>query len=72
MLDIKRSRWNLKPPLKKIATPMTNVNKTKTRKMDLFSRLWMRAIQIKNGKGEGMIFFETRIYQGHGIFETLT
>ena len=33
------------------------VNKTKTRKMDLFSRLWMRAIQIKNGKGEGMIFF---------------
>ena len=44
-------------PLEKIATPMTNVNKTKTRKMDLFSRLWMRAIQIKNGKGEGMIFF---------------
>ena len=59
-------------PLEKIATPMTNVNKTKTRKMNLFSRLWMRAIQIKNGKGEGMIFFETRIYQGHGIFETLT
>ena len=44
-------------PLEKIATPMTNVNKKKTRKMALFSRLWMRAIQIKNGKGEGMIFF---------------
>ena len=53
-------------PLEKIATPMTNVNKTKTRKLELFSRLWMRAIQINNGKGEGTIFFRDFIYHNPG------
>ena len=39
------------------------MNKTKNRKMDLFSRLWIKVIQFRNtGKWEGD-FFETHLFE---------
>ena len=40
------------------------MNKTKNRKMDLFSRLWIRVIQFKNtGKREGDFFRDSHLFE---------